>query len=133
MTPSPEQPAAQKPSASKTLLSIIVLLPTLMGSYASYKASGRDTDAGYRALVTTTLQLQQEVAELHQKVDALEAEKAAHAAMTVRLTKMADELQVAQEDATEDAGVEPAPVIQHHFEARPPPATLQEAVDREKL
>lgn len=133
MTPSPEQPVAPK-SASATLLSVLVMVPALMGSYASYKASTSDTDTGYRALVTTTLQLQREVAELHAKVDVLEAEKASQKNMTVRLSKMADELQVAQEDIAEDAGVEPAPVLQHRFEVKPPPATLQEAVDaKEKL
>ena len=129
-----------KPSVSTTLLSVLVMIPALTGSYASYKASERDTDAGYKALVKTTVDLQAETLRLHDQ-NANLTERVALLTDKVdlqskQLAKLLNDLQVADEDVPEvlPAPVVPAPAPMHHYEPKAPPATLQQAVqEQEKL
>ena len=137
-------PEPQKPSISATLLSVIVLIPTLTGSYGSYKAAERDAGAGYNALVKTTTALQVEVAELHDNAVGCNARSALLQDKVdlqgKQLDKLLSDLKVAGEydvpEAPESAPVPipamPAPLMR--YEPKAPPATLQQAVqEQEKL
>lgn len=111
LTPQPPRP---------TLFDLIVralyiLIPVALSSFATYKQTQSEASAGYKALVETTVKLQAEVAELHEKDREQDKQTA----------KLEEAFRFAEE------GPEPVQVFdagQPVHPLTPPPATLQEAV-----
>ena len=140
-------PEPQKPSASATLLSVLVMIPAITGSYASYRVSQRDTEGGYKALVKTTVDLQAEVLRLHDQNVVLQERNALLTDKVdlqgKQLDKLLSDLKVAVETGDGDgihvetpvpAPPMPAAMPQHTYKPEAPPATLQQAVqEQEKL
>ncbi len=124
-------PEPPKPSAFALLMrALYILIPVTLSSFATYKQSQSESESGYKALVQSVLQLQTEVKELHERSDILQAR---NLLLNTELSQLAADMRQATSDETveELPVVVEAPKAPHIYEAKPPPATLQDAVKQD--